>query len=91
MATITLTIPDESLDRVRDKFAAYRGYQEMVTNPDYDPQDAQSQKLIENPVTKTQFLRAELVSFIRRSVRGQEESDAAIAARSSVQDVEGIV
>lgn len=79
MATVSITIPDDQLDRVAEAFADYHAYQSMVPDPPGAP--------IPNPETKRQFMRARVIDYIRETVRAQETIAAAAIAQLSVTDV----
>ena len=90
MATLTLIIPDDEVDRVVNTFAAYHAYQDKVSNPDYDPANPESEETIDNPKSKIQFLKWHIIKFVKEAVRAQENSAAILAAKSAVADVEGM-
>lgn len=71
MAEIKLTVPDAQLDRVRNAFCAVNGYQDTI--------DGQP-----NPVSKNQFLKQQLMAFVKSTVKSYEESQAA----KTIQEVE---
>ena len=71
MAQISITIPDDRLQRVLDGFASAMKYPDLVPGADGMP--------IPNPETKQQFFRRMLLEYIRTVVRA-EERKAAVAA-----------
>ena len=74
MTTITLTIPDAQITRVVDAFATAYGYQANIPNPDGAP--------LPNPETRPQFMRRQIMVFIKRTVQSTEAVVAAEAART---------
>jgi hypothetical protein len=75
MATITINIPDNVLQRVVNGVAVAHGYQERIPDP------ANPDATIPNPQTRAQFAKAMLVKFVKDSVKQAEAIEAAEAAR----------
>lgn len=90
MATVSFSIPDPEVDRVVNAFADYYAYQAAVPNPDHDPSDPESPETVPNPLNKTQFLKQRVIGFVKEAVRNQERSVAILAAKGTVDDVEGL-
>jgi|DEB0MinimDraft_6_1074348.scaffolds.fasta_scaffold278467_1 hypothetical protein len=78
-ATLSITIPDNQVNRVQDAFANEYGYQEQVLDENGD--------LVDNPVTKAQFTKSKVVSYIKNTVRSSEKSEAAKTAESNLTSV----
>lgn len=76
MATITFTIPDAQIARVVDAFAVAYGYQDTITNP----VDGTTSP---NPETSAQFMRRQIMVFIKNTVQSIEVLAAAEAARAA--------
>lgn len=72
MASITLTIPDAVMVRVRDGFCYQQGYQDMIDG-------------IENPETKTKFMKRMLAEHIKQQVKAYEASLSIEAARQEAE------
>lgn len=70
MATITLNIPDAQLNRVVNGLATLYGYQATVNG---EP----------NPQTKAQFAKAQILRFVKESVKAVEANADAEAARTA--------
>lgn len=68
MANLTLTIPDDKVDIVRDSFAEEFGWTSELG------------------VTKTVFLKAQLIEYVRQVVRNNMGNKAAGTARKSSDD-----
>jgi hypothetical protein len=66
MANVTITIPDDRLQRVLNKFAIAHGYQVNIPDPTTPGQR------IPNPQTRAQFLKAQIIKFIQESVKSVE-------------------
>lgn len=91
MATLSITVPDDLRTRIEDGFAGHHGYQDQVRNPDYDPEDEENfPRYIDNPQNKTQFLKAQVIEYIKKSVLSYEKSVAIAIARDSVSEVGGL-
>jgi hypothetical protein len=78
MATITITIPDKSIDRVTDGFCYKYSYSPLV----YDANG----KSIPNPETKSQFMRRKVVEYIKSGAVEITSLPAAETARKSAAD-----
>lgn len=79
MATVSITIPNNEVERIENAFAAAYGYQETiqdVNNPEV---------LTPNPTTKTQFTRQQIIRYIKNVVRDQEKRQA--EAQINIQDI----
>ena len=74
MATITLTIPDAQINRVVGAFAIAYNYQAILENPDGTT--------FPNPETRPQFMRRQIMTFIKNTVQSVEVIAAAEAART---------
>lgn len=70
---ITITIPDEVMQRVLDAFAGSYGYQATID-------DGQGNQ-IPNPQSEAAFSKAQIRAYIKDVVRGYEARDAAETAR----------
>lgn len=75
MATISITIPDASLQRVVDGMCAWHGY--SATLPDGTP----------NSQTKGQFVKARIAAFVKESVKNAETAAATVGVGSSVDGI----
>lgn len=85
MATVTITIPDTEVDRTLDGFTAHHKYSLTVANPDYDPVvDDESLATIPNPESKVQFVKREIVEFVKASVKAEETRSTLEAARGAM-------
>jgi len=72
-----ITVPDDKATDILSDFCAYHGYQEKVEDPK-DPD-----KLIDNPVTKVDFAKSKIASFIKESVKAKLANESAETARSA--------
>lgn len=73
MAQVTLTVPDDKVDRIRDAFAAEFGW------------------TAESGLTKTQFLKQQIIEYVKQVTRNHEANQAAATARQTVNsDVNSI-
>lgn len=77
MATMTITIPDAQLNRVRDAFAAAYGYSATVPDP------ANPGQTIPNPENKTQFTQRMVRKYMHEVVKGYEATKDAETARQA--------
>jgi hypothetical protein len=77
MASLTITIPDGQLARVRDSFALAYNYQATIPDP------ANPGATIPNPENKVQFMQRKVREYIKEVVKGQEAVAAAEAARTT--------
>ena len=73
MASITLTIPTQQAQRVLDSFAARKGFSGFASDGT-------------TPQTKTEFLKQELINFVKKEVALYEAQEAANAAASTAQN-----
>jgi len=81
---ITLTIPDDKAAQVVDSFCKAYKYQDKIRQADG--------LLIDNPVTKGQFTKNILISFVKEITRSVAAQDAAEAARqASIVDPQNII
>lgn len=71
MATITVTIPDAQINRVRNAFATAYGWSGIL--PDGTP----------NPENKTQFTQRKVREYVKEVVKGVEATAAAETARAA--------
>ena len=79
MAQITITIHDDSLDRVLDAYASMNGYQEtVVPDGETDP--------VKNPVTKLAFFQNALQEKIFEQVADHEFAQNAITLKESLRN-----
>ena len=69
---ITIEIPDEQIDRVADSFASVYGYQNKIP----DPNITDGIVYIDNPQTKRQFAKQQIIEFIKRTVLSNELNEA---------------
>ena len=63
MAQITINIPNANLPEVADALAWAGRYQELVPDPDKEGQ------FIDNPVTKNQFAKMQVIKYMKNSVK----------------------
>jgi hypothetical protein len=63
---ITLTIPDASKDICIDALCTLGKYQTMIDEVDEDTGDITQ---VPNPVSRTQFAKAELIQLLKRRVK----------------------
>lgn len=83
MANITLTIPDDKIQRIITAFTKEFGYQDNITNEDGTTSP--------NPETKAQFTKRMVIEYIKQTTRNYEANIAAGAARVSTNaDVNSI-
>ena len=75
MATISITIPDEALERVIDGIAGQYGYEATFPDPE------NSRKRIPNPETKAKFCKRMAAKWAKEAVKSWEQRTAADAAR----------
>ncbi len=68
MATLSITIPDDKLGRVRAAFGVAYGYQDTINGSP-------------NPESLAQFTRRRVIEYIKDVVRAHEAQSAADAAR----------
>lgn len=81
MAQITITIPDEILQRVLDGIAGQHGYQTMIEQPEGEP--------IPNPETKAQFAKRMMINWALQSIMAWESLQASEVARlAAITDAE---
>jgi hypothetical protein len=66
---------------VADAFAAAYGYQDNIPNP--NPAAALLTPTIPNPETRAQFMRRQIMEFIRNTVKSVEVATAAETARAT--------
>jgi hypothetical protein len=79
MATISFDIPDSFLPRVTDAFASEYNYSATLPNG------------TANPVTKTQFAKAQIIEFVKQVTRNYEGNIAAASSRAAkVTEINGI-
>lgn len=63
MAEVTIMIPDEELQQVLDDFAEQYGRPELIP----DPSDPTGLLMIQNPETKRQHFKRQILTFIRQT------------------------
>lgn len=86
MATISITIPDEHLQRVIDAITGHYGYTDTIPDPG-DPEGPE----IANPETKGEFTKRQVAEFIKNNVISWEAKQASEAARlTAIANAEGI-
>jgi hypothetical protein len=78
MAEISITIDDAHLARAVDAFAHYFGYTDMIGNPAFVP-GGEEPRTIPNPLTRGQFMKAQVARFIRETVKASEVARVAVA------------
>lgn len=76
---ICVDIPDGSKARVVNGVAKGRGYRDKIADKD------NNNKLIDNPKTKNEFLREEMVKWVQEMVRTGEINEAVDAARQQAE------
>lgn len=77
MASITINIPDQVLNRVINGFCERHGYMPLLENGEPNPQ------------TKAQFAKSKIIEYVKRSVIEAEANTARNEAETSVRaDVE---
>lgn len=69
---ITIDIPDGQVNRVADSFASIYGYQNKIP----DPNITDIIVYIDNPQTKRQFAKQQIIEFIKRTVASSELEEA---------------
>ena len=93
-ADFLITIPDDKVQGVVDAFASRYNYQETITNPDYDPEDPESEPTIPN-ISKTAFAKNCIKAFIRhiyisKQVDDVVEDTKSQATEQAIIDMEGM-
>ena len=90
MASITLTIPDNLVNRVLDGFSFQNHYKDKVTNPEtldeYTSRTGSAdgyESEIDNPETKVQFLKRKLLEYVKLSVKAAEITMAVESAKDA--------
>jgi hypothetical protein len=78
MATLSITVPDAIVQRVLNGAAYYNGYQDQV-------QDGNG-NLVPNPMTKVQFVKNIIKTYIKNCVTAYEATHAAEVARQAATD-----
>lgn len=80
MATLTLsiTVPDDQVTRIKNSFCAYHGWTETIPDPN-NPGET-----IPNPVTQNAFIKKRIALFIKDSIRTYESEQATLAAVGDV-------
>lgn len=63
MATISLTIPDASLTRIIDGICAVYNYNQFIEG-------------MQSPPTKAQFAKAQIIAFVKATVKNSEVAAA---------------
>ena len=76
--TITFTIPDDKINRIRDAFCTEFSYQDTITNQDGTTSP--------NPQTKLQFTKAQIVDYIKQVTRNYEGRIAENTARTTINN-----
>ena len=56
-----INIPQEKKQDIIDAFCSAKHYEEEVPNPDYDPKNEESPKVITNPQSKASFAKEQLL------------------------------
>jgi len=83
LATITLTIPNDKIDRIVTAFCGEFGYQDTITNEDGTTST--------NPVSKNAFTKQKVVEYVKQVTRNYEANISAAQARVIVDsDVNSI-
>lgn len=66
---ITITIDDADVQWIKDGLVAKLNYQEQIDNPNFDPElpvdPVTNPEFIDNPVPVNQFLKSEIIKFIK--------------------------
>lgn len=65
---IIITIPDEQDQRLVNKIAKLNGYQTQIIDIELG--------LIDNPITKKQFVKSLIIEFLKRELRQAERQEA---------------
>lgn len=91
MATVSIdTGTAQQATRIADAFADVYGYQSKVPNPNFDTTKPETPdtnpSMIDNPVNKAQFVKQQLVAFIKQTVAASEGNKAADTARKTAVD-----
>jgi hypothetical protein len=85
MADVTISIPNPQIPRIRAAFAAAYNYQPTIPDPNNPGQT------IPNPVSIDQFVKQQVIRYVKTIVREHEAHIADATARATVEtDVEGI-
>lgn len=69
---ISIEIPDGQINRVTNAFAAVYGYRDKIP----DPNTTDVVMYIDNPQTKRQFTKQQIIEFIKRTVSSIELEEA---------------
>ena len=80
---VSIDIPDGQVNRVNNAFASIYGYRDKIQ----DPNVTDVISLIDNPQTKRQFAKQQIVEFIKRTVLSYELDEAKKAISISNVDV----
>ena len=79
---------------LRDALCANYKYQEKISNPDYNPDDPDSEELIDNPETATQFAKRmvykTLIDHIRKYRADQADAARIAALEQANTESEGV-
>jgi hypothetical protein len=70
--TITIEIPDGQSGRVVNAFATVFGYRDKIQ----DPNNIDVITYIDNPQTKRQFAKQQIIEFVKRTVSSYEMEEA---------------
>lgn len=91
MATVTFTFPDDAKDGIVESVATQFGYSSEVPNPEYHTDPDKLPRMIDNPVSKDQFLGQQVMNWLSQIYANwsrtenlkpvQTQIDAAITAR----------
>ncbi len=87
MAKVTLEIPDDAWDGIKDALATRRGRPDKVANPAFDnakPESDSNLKQIDNPETKEQFLVRSVIEYIKGEYTAWAKDQNLAAAKAAV-------
>jgi len=79
--TISITVPDDQVTRVKDSFCSRFGWTPTIIAPD-------TQEEIPNPVTQNAFIKRRIILFIKNSIRTYEAAQAELAISSDVNGID---
>lgn len=90
MAQFTIEIADEDVMTVIGSLCGMYGYKATVTNPDYDPEDEESEPMITNPQSAAQYANQVVRNFIKEVVTAYAVKQAESALQAAREAVAGI-
>ena len=76
---LTITVPDENAQEILTDFVTFHGYQAQIEDEEGN--------LIDNPLTKVQYMKRQIIRYLRDSVKTYRARQA-VEQATNIDEVE---